>query len=383
MKKKIRIGFIVNYFVSAGLENFVLSLINGLDRKKFEPFLYIMYFGDANFLRRLNDDVKIFYVNRKKGDNTAFVKVLSRRVRADKIDILQTHNWGTFLEGGILKLLNRGIKLVHVQQGQEFENTLKVSRTKRTIRKILRHFFVNIFDYVVGCSFQTKIYLRNEWGANRAILIYNSVDTKRFKQKRFKTRDLSKQNNFFICTVGRIVPVKNFLCLFKSINILKNKIPGIKLYHIGAKLLTGSQTEDELLDFINRNKLEKTIYFLGKRDDIHEILSDYDVFALTSFSEGLSFSLIEAQSVGLPAVVTAVGGNTEVIQDGVNGYLVPSNDEEAVAEALFKLYTDTEKRRLMSRNAINIVRKKFEISTMVERYEKIYCHLMNSNSFCR
>jgi len=238
---------------------------------------------------------------------------------------------------------------------------------------------MHFFSAAVGCSGQAMAFLRKEWGAQKALLIYNSVDTNKFNGTINPHPPLQVDGHFTVCTVGRIVPVKNFLCLFKAINILKEKIPEIKLYHIGTAPPKGERHDKILYDFLQQNKLEKYVKFLGIRNDLPKLLGIFDVFALVSFSEGLSFSLLEAQACGVPAVVTNVGGNPEVVKDGVNGYLVPSNDEKAVAKAIYRLYLDEEKRKKMGFQAKKIVRKKFSILNMVNQYELLYTYLDEKN----
>ncbi|NOX36459.1 MAG: glycosyltransferase [Calditrichaeota bacterium] len=370
--EKIRVGYLVNYFVPAGLENFVLTLLNHLDRDRFEPFLYVLHFSDPEFCARVRDDVPIFHLNRQSGRDFKALWHLSRKIKSDGIQILQIHNWSTFLEGVIIKLFYPRIKLVHVQQGMEYELTLKATPLKRRIRKILRHLFMPLVTVAVGCSRQAREFLKREWGARRTILIYNSVDTEKFKGEVTPESRIDTDGYFTVCTVGRIVPVKNFLCLFKAIHLLKDRIPRLRLYHIGANPAKGQRYDGELIDYIKRHQLNDHIIFLGPRNDLPTLLGNFDVFALTSFSEGLSFSLLEAQASGLPAVATRVGGNPEVVRDGVNGYLVPSDDEQAVADAIYKLYADAEKRKEMGKKAREIVKQYFSVDVMVEQYQTLY-----------
>ena len=370
---RIRVGFLVNYFFPAGLENFVLLLLNNLDRQKFQPYLYIIYKSDPDFLARLKPDITIFHLNRTSGNDYKCLRRLANRICEDKIRVLQVHNWGTFLEGLITKFLCPHLGLVHLQQGMEYELTLRASSWKNRMRSAVRNIFVHFFDAIVGCSGQTQQYLRKKWGARNAGLIYNSVDTRIFSGRTPNNVKIPGDDGFRVCTIGRIVPVKNFPCLFQAIDILHKRVPEVRLYHIGEPHPDDRiGLNESLRHFRVERGLEDNIFFLGKRNDLPQLLGTFDVFALTSFSEGLSFSLLEAQASGLPAVVTRVGGNPEVVQDGVNGYLVPSDDANAVAEALYRLYRNPKKREEMGRNARRIAQEKFDVSVMVKQYQEIY-----------
>jgi len=376
ISKKIHVGYVVNYFIPAGLQNFVLTLINNLDRSKFFPHLYIFFKSDETFCSRLKKDVPIVFVNRKSGRDFRSLFWTARKMRTDGIHVFQVHNWGTFVEGAIIKMIYPGLKLLHVQQGMEYDQTLLASKFKNLIRKTIRKSLIGYFDQLVGCSGEAKRYLEQEWGAKNVQLIYNSVDTEQFNGKATPDPKIEEFNGFSICTVGRIAPVKNYLCLFKAINLLKEKIPEVKLFHIGTNPTIGPLCDEELLFFMKKNNLEKHISFLGIRSDLPSLLPTFDVFSLTSFSEGLSFSLLEAQASGLPAVVTNVGGNPEVIQDGKNGFLVPSNNEKAVAEAIYNLYKDLELRKKMGIYARKLMQEKFDIKVMVSEYEKLYTKIL-------
>ncbi len=380
--RKIRIGYYVNYFVPGGMEKFVLMLVNKLDRRQFLPYLYIHYKSDPEFLNQLKSDVQVVHLNRKNGRHISSRVRMIRQVRADGIHILQVHNWGSYLEGAITKLFYPRLGLIHVQQGMEYELTQKSSKKKNLIRRMLRRSFQWVFDEFVACSEKTREYLKNEWKINGARVIYNSVDLQEFHDY-IEAHNLPEavqgSQEFKICTVGRIVPVKNLFCLFEAVKILKQKIPQVKLYHIGGDVGDSAESRAPLIQQLNQFRKEKgveeNIEYLGIRDDVTELLKNLDVFALTSYSEGLSLSLLEAQTAGLPAVVTNVGGNPEVVQHGVNGFLAPSNDDRAVAEFLYKLYINPEKRKKMSENARRIVRQQFSVDKMVELYEDLYNQL--------
>lgn len=371
---KIPIAYLVNYFGNAGLENFVLSLINGLNQQIFEPHLYILIKSQELMLQKVRSGVKIQHFNKSSSSFTKIINRLNRQIKKDNIQLLESHNWGTFVEAALLKVLNPGLRLIHVQQGLEYDLTRMASARKRLFRKIFRHITTPFFDSVLGCSADTKAYLQKEWGAKDVKLIYNSIDTDQFAG--VSNGKFPDKGEFNICTVGRVVPVKNYMCLFKAINLLKNDIPEIRLFHYGY-VFPDKDPAPKIFSFIKENRLEKHIKLMGVTGSMHTILGSFDAFALTSLSEGLSFSLIEAQASGLPAVVTNVGGNPEVVQDGVNGFLVPSDDEKAVAKALRMIYQDKELRKKMSHNAKRLMKEKFDLRNMINSYEKIYLDILD------
>jgi glycosyltransferase involved in cell wall biosynthesis len=103
----------------------------------------------------------------------------------------------------------------------------------------------------------------------------------------------------------------------------------------------------------------------------------FDLFALSSLYEGLPVALLEAMSVGKPAVAPAVGGIPEVIEDGLNGFLVQPRDPEKLAEKILEILQDPILRSKMSRNAAQAVQERFNLQEMVRRVEQVYSDMLS------
>lgn len=114
------------------------------------------------------------------------------------------------------------------------------------------------------------------------------------------------------------------------------------------------------------------VFFLGDRDDIINILSGCDIFLFPTLHENLSNSLLEACAVGLPSIATNVGGNPEVIRDGINGILVEPHDSTAIVEAVKLLIDDEKKRKSMGIMAQRIVNDEFSQEKIFSQVDKLY-----------
>jgi len=371
---KIRIAYLVNAFSPSGLETYVLNLINHLDRDLFTPYLYIAYFPYEPYLKFLRRDIVVRQFNRHKISDRVFYRNFYGMLKKDRIRLLHTNNWGTLVEGVFAKTFIPYLKLVYVQHGLEYNRFRNAPIFKNLLRKIFGRISMKMIDEVVSVSHIGKIFLKNEWGAAKVHVIYNGIDINRFlpesslKRRHFKL----KENDFVLCSVGRIARVKNYLSLLKAFRILLSKLPEAKLLHIGRITEFIPDEKEQIISFIKENDLLERVQFIGVREDVHQILPLCDVFVLSSLSEGLSLSLLEAQSAGLPAVVTRVGGNPEIIKNGYNGFLVPVNDETLFAEAVYRLARDAELRFQMGVNARENVIRKFNLDQCVTRYERIY-----------
>ena len=127
-----------------------------------------------------------------------------------------------------------------------------------------------------------------------------------------------------------------------------------------------------LVQQIRSRGLDRTAALLGNRDDVSDLLSMFDVFVLSSIGEGLCNTILEAMAVGLPVVATAVGGNPELVEDGVTGLLVPAADAGALARAVERYAIDEQLRRDHGTAGRRRVLQQFTLDRMVERYVALY-----------
>ena len=114
------------------------------------------------------------------------------------------------------------------------------------------------------------------------------------------------------------------------------------------------------------------VQFHGFRRDIPAVLSDIDIFALSSLSEGTSITLLEAMAAGKPVVVTDVGGNPAIVTDRLNGFLVPPRNPAELAIALCSLVADPVLRDRMGEANTALVAQRYGVATMVEQYQRLY-----------
>jgi glycosyltransferase involved in cell wall biosynthesis len=105
---------------------------------------------------------------------------------------------------------------------------------------------------------------------------------------------------------------------------------------------------------------------------VADILQVVDVFVLTSVSEAASITLLEAMAASRPVVVTAVGGNPEIVRDGVDGLLAPRGDQAAIAAALLRILSDDDLARTLGASGAARVRDHYLLDDTVKRYYSLY-----------
>ena len=183
-----------------------------------------------------------------------------------------------------------------------------------------------------------------------------------------KTHSLNPAETI-IGVVGVLREEKGHLYLVEAVNILSKKHKNIRLLVIGDGLLC-----DTLKKLVNRLGIDKRVSFLGWRLDIPRLLKAMDIFVLPSTSEGLGISLLEAMYSEVPVVATNVGGIPEIIQDGVNGLLVPPRNSALLAEAIERLILDREYATKLATKGREIVVKDFSAPKYTAAIENIYAN---------
>lgn len=379
MIEKIKIGYITSSLGYGGVEKYVVDLANNIDSKKFRPVIFC--FSDYGPLAdTVNKSTKIYYLNKKKGNDIKLVLRLSRLFKKEKINIIHSNNWSTFAESVVAKRFAVNIPLIHTQHGMEMNDS--ESKKKRFIRNRLRQLLSFFTNQIVVVSCATKKFVCKEWGIpeKNAKLIYNGIDFNKFKMDSNKRKICRlalgvNEEEIVIGSVGRLMKVKNYGLLLKAVSKLHMNYKKVKL------LLVGDGPERNNLSLMAKelNILDKMI-FLGNRADISDLLCAMDIFVLPSISEGISIALLEALASGLPAIATSVGGNKEIIQDNINGILVENNNAYDLGKAIERMLFDGDYRKTIGNNGIFRVRETFSLDRMLREYENLYLLMRQSEN---
>ncbi len=159
--------------------------------------------------------------------------------------------------------------------------------------------------------------------------------------------------------------------------LLKTTSPGIRFVLVGD--LEGGRGEEFLNDRVARG-LTNDVIVTGFRGDVNRAYASFDVYALTSRSEGFSISLIEAMASGLPVVATRCGGPEQILTDGVSGLLVENGSAAAVARAIVSLRSSVSDRERLGSGARTVVRERFTLQAQLVSYERLYQECLGMRS---
>ncbi|VAW91963.1 hypothetical protein MNBD_GAMMA22-2525 [hydrothermal vent metagenome] len=153
------------------------------------------------------------------------------------------------------------------------------------------------------------------------------------------------------------------------------KIPNVRFMIVGGGY---AATKKNVIGQIEQFNLQKKFLLTGVLGNVVPALAAFDVSVLCSDTEGMSNSVIQSIAMGKATVVTNVGGNPEVIEDGLNGLLVPADDPKSLAAALIKLHKDSKLKKQIELQASKIASEKFNIFPIIVSLQNVYLDLMES-----
>ena len=167
--------------------------------------------------------------------------------------------------------------------------------------------------------------------------------------------------------VAALVPHKGQRHLIEAAAIVVTRVPDARFVIAGE-----GELRPALERQIKDHHLEKHVFLAGFRPDILSVHKGFDIFVMSSVTEGLGTSLLDAMACGKPIVATTAGGMPEVVADGATGLLVPPRDHQSMAEAIVKLLTNPELRARMGGAGLARVRAKFSAERMVQDTLDVY-----------
>jgi len=351
---------VLHSFSTGGLEKGIASLVQTTNREFEHIIICITQTGRSEEL--LPAGTKVISLGKSEGNSILFIIKLAKVLKDLKPDVVHTRNWGGL--DGILAARLAGISaIVHGEHGWGVidPNGLKLKRV--LIRQFIS-FFVKEYTCV---SKQMVTWLCNDIRVKKPVTqIYNGVDFERFSPAKGK----ETESGIVIGVVGRLDPIKDHSTLFKAFQIVRKKMPDVELLVIG--------------DGPEREKLEKIagkgVAFLGNRRDVPELMKSMDIFVLPSLNEGISNTILEAMAAAVPVIASNVGGNPELVKDGITGRLFEPKDSETLANILLDYCQNTDKRKAHGMEARRTVMGKFTMGNMSDQYATVWKRISNTIS---
>ncbi len=375
---------VVHRFDTGGMENGLVNLVNRLAADRYRHTIVALTEAGRIASRITNPEVRIEPLGLRPGPLALALPRLWRLFRRLRPSIVHTRNVGT-LESQIAALLAGVPVRIHGEHGWEVHDLVGSNVSLLRTRRLLRH----LVHAQVALSAPTLAYLRDRVGVppQRLHSICNGVDTELFhpaarRENGGPEASVDLRSDAFpivVGYVGRLADVKNPMLLIEAFERLQSRCNAFRpdlARRLRLRIIGDGPVAGALRKRIGHSPLRDVVELAGVRDDVARCMRELDVYVLPSLAEGISNTLLEAMATALPCVATSVGGNAELIEDGICGTLVAPNDADALAAALERYAGDAALRALHGARARTRAVERFGIDRMIADYDALYTHLL-------
>ena len=379
MQRRYNILYVVTKLELGGAQKQALSLMRRLNNEEYNIFLFT---ADVGLL--MDEALAISGITVKRSrflerpinplkDLLALFEIYSF-IREKQIDIVHTHSSKAGIVGRLAARI-AGVKIIiHTVHGwsfndyQPFWTRLLYIGLERWIGGFTnRLIVVSRYDQEKGLS--NAIVSENRYSLIRYGIDYAEFSGKQGTEKTRQELGIGA-DDLVVGMIACFKPQKSPGDFVRLAGLINQSLPQVKFVLVGDGAL-----RESIEDLISQYNLPNNMFLLGWREDIPEILSAIDVFALTSLWEGLSISVLEAFASHKPVVATDTGGVREVVFENKTGFLVPPGDIKAMAEKVRILLNDKSLRLKMGDNAHSSLGVSYRLDCMVNNTKDLYENL--------
>lgn len=367
--RPIRIAHVVDVLALAGMEYGVIKLVNRLDPERFQPVIFCLRHRNEEVKELLASRIPVLEFRKPPGRNWRLIGRLASAFRSERIDIVHSHNWSTFLYAVAAARLARVPAVVHGEHGKD-------GTVRNPSRVLASRILARAVDRVCAVSRDLAEEVVRDWRVppDRVVLIQNGVDLDAFTLKDSNS-DLKRSLDLLpehrvVMNTGGFRTVKDHPTLIRAFALLYKQDPLARLVLVG----TGPEGDPRAgLDRLAADLgVADALRFPGVRSDVPRLLEICDVYVNSSRFEGMSNTILEAMAAGRPVVATDVGGNPELVTEGVTGFLVPAGEAEPMAARIGALLADAPLRRLMGAAGRSRIEAAHSMAGMVRAYSELY-----------
>jgi sugar transferase (PEP-CTERM/EpsH1 system associated) len=368
MSRPIVVAHVVHSLNVGGLENGLVNLVSA-GQPGFRHAIVCLT-TEGPLRARVPAGVEVSALGKRPGhDLPAFARLVGR-LRALRPDIVHCRNWATFDAVPAARLAGVPV-VIHGEHGREVSDPHGCNRRRNLLRKTLGPLVTRF----VTVSRDLNDWLVTVVGipSAKVLTICNGVDTARFgagDAVAARAALALPLDRPVIGTVGRLDPVKDQAGLIEAFARVRRDHPRALLVIAGD-----GPCRPQLEALVATLGLGSDVRLLGERKDVPQVLQAMDVFVLPSIAEGISNTVLEAMATGLPVVATRVGGNPELVEDGVSGVLVRPGDRETLAAAIAGYLADPALRTAHGDGSRRLAVSRFGLGTMCAAYADLYTTL--------
>ena len=370
---------IVHRFDTGGMENGMVNLFNSLSPQRFRHTVVALT-DYSDFRQRITaQPVEFHALHRPPGNHLGWTVQLWKLLRQLRPDLVHTRNLAA-LEAQFVAAAAGIRATVHGEHGRDVFDlhgqNWKYNLLRRAAQPLVSNYIAVSRDLATWLRLAVRVPPR------KIHQIYNGVDSTTFHPRAGARPGVlppgfADAGSIVFGSVGRMVEVKDYPTLARAFIQMVQQQP-----EQGARarlvIVGEGAARKTCLELLQAAGLAHLAWLPGERHDIATIMQALDVFVLPSRNEGISNTILEALASGLPVVATAVGGNVELIEAGVNGTLVQPGDVAGMAQALLGYLGEADGQQTPARmaeqggHARRIALQRFSIAAMAEAYAGVY-----------
>lgn len=363
----MKILHVVHGLARGGLENGVVNLLNGLPADTFQQAVCCLDVR-GEMADRVRRDVPIHFLARERNDLKLPWR-LKQVIEAWQPDVVHCRNWNTWLDAYAGHRLAAGGRRKLVWSFHGFADRDEFPWRRRVVSRLL----AARTDRLAAVCRDAAQRFADKAGIpqSRFAVLYNGVDTRRFCPAVDRVGERAQlgidSDTLLIVTVANFSPVKDHASLLDAVARLPSGAKKLRFLFLGEGPLRGTlETQVSALG------LDDLVAMPGSSGQVARYLAVADLCILPSRLEGMSNAILEAMASGLPVIARAVGGNPELVVDGLTGFLCPPDDVPALAEAIGRLIDDDALRCDMAAAARQRAESVFSIEAMMAAYGDFY-----------
>lgn len=312
-------------------------------------------------------------LGRRPGLDLGVARRLRSAVRRYGINLLHAHQYTPFFYAALSRRLGSSPPILFTEHGRHYPDERKPKRV------LANRWLLKPHDRVTAVGRFVKQALTDNEGIaeGRIKVVYNGIDPDAFPPADAVSRSRARRligvddDAPLVLQVARFHPVKDHATAVRAFARVADTLPKARLCLVGD-----GRVRPEIEALAAERGVHDHVLFLGARGDVDQMLAGADVFMLSSLSEGVSVTLLEAMATGLPIAATGVGGNPEVVEHGTTGLLSPRGDDRALAENLVTLLRDPAQRRAFGRAGRERLLDVFTQERMHREYTEMYGQLL-------
>lgn len=369
MQRSIRIAYIIDQLGTGGTEKQLKYLLEGLDRCRFEPVLFLLRGQDHHPLRPSSTKVHLLNVSSLISINGCralfrFSKILKK----GEFDIIHTFFQDATIFGVIGARLGGLSNIIVSIRDMLFWAT--------PLRLWVFRIITSLADCLLVNSSAVKNHVEKHFTGDIIQVIFNGIPLKNGCKSKPELKKTLSEELGIDAGIPIVTLVSNCNRKVKRVDLLVEAVPIVLRKRKVCFLVIGDgHLRPQLEDRAFKLGVDAHLHFMGKRQDVDRILAGSDIAVNTSDSEGLSNSLMEAMQAGLPILASDVPGNRDLVVDNANGLLFRRGDPSDLAFKLLHLLRDEIKSTRFGINGRNLIERHFTLNQMIEKHMQLYSNL--------